>query len=143
MRTLLLCLALALPAAAQRDFLTADEADQIRLVQEPNERLKLYIHFARQRIDLLTQQFQKGKAGRSALIHDTLEDFTKIIEAIDTVAEDALKRKRPIDEGMAAVAKAEKEMLEALKSFEEKRANDFSRYEFALKQSIETTADSL
>ena len=143
MRTLLLCLALALPAAAQRDFLTADEADQIRLVQDPSERLQLYVRFAQQRIDLLKQQFEKGKAGRSALIHDTLEDFTKIIEAMDTVAEDALKRKKPIQEGMAVVAKAEKEMLAVLKAFEEKRANDYGRYEFALKQSIETTADSL
>ena len=139
----LLGMALALPLAAERDFLTADETDQVRLAQDPNERLKLYVHFAEQRLDLLKQMFASKKPGRSALIHDTLDDYSKIIEAIDTVTDDALKRKVAVDEGVTAVAKAEKEMLPVLKKFEESRQNDFSRYEFSLKQAIETTTDSL
>ncbi len=144
MKTFVLLLALALASlGAERDFLTADETDQIRLAQDPNERLKLYVHFAQQRLDLLKQLFSSQKPGRSALIHDTLDDYSKIIEAIDTVTDDALKRKVLVDVGVAAVAQAEKEMLLVLQQFEESRPKDLSRYEFSLKQAIETTADSL
>ena len=38
------------------------------------------------------------------MIHDLLEDYAKIIESIDTVADDALKRHLAIEIGNAAVA---------------------------------------
>ncbi|MGI8742910.1 MAG: hypothetical protein ACR2NN_10135 [Bryobacteraceae bacterium] len=142
MRILLILAICAAGFAQERDFLTADEADQVREAQEPNDRVKLYIQFARQRLDLLQQMVAKEKAGRSALIHDTLEDYTKIIEAIDTVADDALKRKLPLNVGMAAVADAEKEMAESLKKIEAMQLKDRARYDFALKNAIETTQDS-
>ena len=144
MTALLLALHLLIPAAqVQRDFLTADEADQIRLVQDPNERIKLYLQFARRRLELVRQALESPKPGRASLIHDTLEDYERIIDAIDTVIEDALRRKLPVEDGIRAVARAEKEFLALLEKIEAMEAPDRDRYEFILTQALETTRDSL
>ena len=143
MKTLLYCLLLAAPLAAQRDFLTADEIDQIKEAQEPNLRLKLYADFARLRVDLVRNLLTKEKPGRSILIHDTLDEYSKILDAIDTVADAASARHSDIKLGLAAVAAAEKAMLPLLKQIADNRPKDMERYEFALTQAIETTADSL
>jgi hypothetical protein len=140
---LLLTLLAATPLPAQRDFLTADETDQVRVAQDPNDRLKLYVHFAKQRLNIAQSMLSKEKAGRSILVHDALEDYSQIIDAIDTVADDALKRKMDIREGMAAVAADEKELLDGLEKIQDKQPKDMARYEFVLKQAIETTRDSL
>ena len=134
---------LCAPAWAQRDFLTSDETDQVREAQDPNDRLKLYLSFAQQRVDQVKSLLTKEKPGRSALVHDLLEDYSKILDAIDTVSDDALKRKLNIDLGNAVVAQGEKALLKTLEAIDGSNAKDKLRYAFALKQAIDGTNDSM
>ena len=145
MRLLVAFVLILAPAFAQgaRDFLTSDESDQVRLAQEPNERLKLYLHFAKQRLDQAAQMLKQDKPGRSTFIHDLLEDFTEIIGAIDSVTDDALRRKVEIKGGLDEVAQAERRMLAQLEAIQKSAPKDLARYEFVLKDAIDTTADSL
>jgi RNA binding exosome subunit len=131
-----------LVAQEDRDFLTPNEVDQIRQAQDPDERLTLYVHFAKQRMDLLQQYLAKEKAGRSIFIHNTLEDYSHIIEAIDSVSDDALRHNRPVDKGTQAVLDAEKEFLVQLNKIQDAQPKDLDRYQFVLQSAIDTTSDS-
>ncbi len=131
------------PLLAQKDFLTADEVDQVREAQEPNARLKLYLTFAQQRLDQVQSLVKDQKPGRAGMIHDLLEQYNSIIDAIDTVSDDALQRKLAIDLGMKEVTKYEAGFLPVLEGIRDSNPKDLSRYEFMLTQAIESTRDSL
>ena len=131
-----------LKAQEDRDFLTPNEVDQVRVSQDPNARLLLYVEFAKTRLDLVERYLEKEKPGRSVFIHNTLEDYSKIIESIDSVSDDALRHNKPIDTGMVTGANAEKEFLDKLNKIQDREPKDLDRYKFVLSQAIDTTGDS-
>jgi hypothetical protein len=127
---------------SKHDYLTTDEANQVRDKQDPNERIDLYLHFAKQRLDQVSQLLAKDKAGRSALIHDLLEDFTRIMDAIGTVSDDAVRRHLDIAKGNAAATRETHAMLEQLQKIQESAPKDLARYDFALREAIDASSDT-
>jgi hypothetical protein len=84
----------------------------------------------------------KEKPGRSIFIHNTLEDYSRIIEAVDTVSDDALRRHKEIDQGLLMVLNAEKDFLDKLNKIQDANPKDLERYKFVLTEAIDTTSDS-
>jgi hypothetical protein len=133
----------AVPALAQRDFLTQDEVEKVREAQAPNDRLQLYVLFARQRLDQFQQLMAKDKPGRSLMIRQLLEDYTNIIDAIDTVSDDALRRKADIADGSKAVSAAEQRFRAQLQKAIDSQPRDLDMYELELKNALGDTSDSM
>lgn len=143
MKRLLIVLLFALPAYAQKDFLTGTEIDQVREVQEPVARIKLYLSFAKQRLDQLQSTIAKNRAGRSGEMRQLLEEYTDIIDAIDTVSDDALVRKNDMSSGPAVIIEGEMKFLVQLEKVQESSPRDIEMYDFELKEAIAATNDSL
>jgi hypothetical protein len=144
MKRLLAILLLALPVLfAQRDFLTDTEVDKVRDTQEPAERIKLYLSFARQRLDQLQSIMAKDRPGRSGDVRQLLEQYSGIIDAIDTVSDDVLTRKVDASALPALIAEGEKKFLGQLEKIQNSAPRDLDMYDFELKEAIATTGDSL
>lgn len=140
----LLCApALSVLPAADRDFLTTDEVEQVRQTQEPNARILLYTKFAEARLSQVEDLLKKETAGRSVLIHDLLEDFVDILDTIDTVAEDALLNNWDIHTGMEELVKRHTVLAQKLKQIDAMELSDRSRYQFQLQMALDTIDDSL
>ncbi len=146
---LVVLLLVSLPLPAQdflgggRDFLTNHEADLIREHQEPNERIEQYLEFARLRVELVRQALLKEDPGRSKLIHRNVNEYGRIIEAIDMVVDDAAADEVDLSKSLALLAEREKEYLAALEQIQEKPAEDHWAYEFVLEDAVEITRDSM
>jgi len=143
MKRFLVILLLALPAFAQKDYLTSTEIDQVREAQEPVARVKLYLSFARQRIDQLQSLMSKDRPGRSGEVRQLLEEYSGIIEAIDTVSDDALKRRADVTTAPTLIADGEKKFLALLEKIQAGTPKDLEMYDFELKEAIATTSDSI
>jgi hypothetical protein len=146
MRNLTLLLAIllvSLPAFADHDFLTSSETDQVREVQEPVARIKLYLTFASQRLDQIRSMLAKNRAGRSGEIRQLLEDYTSIVDAIGDVSDDALARKIDITTAPAVITEGEKKFLDQLNKMQAASPSDLEMYSFELKDAIEATSDAI
>lgn len=140
---ILAILASGIPAFAQRDFLTSDEVEKVREAQEPNARLKLYVLFARQRLDQLQRLLGKEKKGRSLEARELLEDYTNIIDALDTVSDDALLKGADLTPGTSAVRDAENRFVTQLQKIKDRPPADLDLYNVALTEALAATTDSL
>jgi hypothetical protein len=127
----------------EKDFLTQHEIDIVREVQEPNERVAAYLHFAALRLELVSQLLAKEEEGRGGQIHDNLDQYGRILEAVDFVIDDGLVRDVDLTKAYEALATQENEFLTKLKAIQESDPEDLWRYEFVLEDAIEITSDSL
>ena len=96
----------AAPLLAQRDFPAADEVDQIREVQEPNERLKLNAKFAKKRVDLGTTRSVRRKRGAVALSQETLREFVLTPAGLLQFGDQTSRPSHPALQGMFTESKS-------------------------------------
>jgi len=145
---LLLLAAAAAPAQRHRDPFTQLEIDEIRDASwEPQQRLSLYVNFARARLVGLEQMRSDPKAkDRPQQIHDKLEDFLLIYDELNDNIETYLGRKDDIRKPLKVVIDADTEFqakLRALKDAAGVSPEETKRYEFVLTNALDTVDTSV
>jgi ABC-type transporter Mla subunit MlaD len=136
-KLLLLILMASLSASAQvhhRDPLTDAEVNKVRdAAQLPEDRLKLYIEFARARLDKLQQAHADQKAAdRAQQTRDALQDFVDVYDELDTNVDTYADRGDDLRKALKPVIEADTEFGARLRAFksslgsaQEARDDDF------------------
>ena len=136
------------PLWAQRhDPLNPEEIDQLRdAMLEPDDRLKLYVQFARDRMTKLEQMRAHPKtADRPRKTHDMLEDFLALYDELNDNIDMYVGRKNDIRKPMKLVIEADTEFqakLRAVKDSANTDAAEVKQYEFVLTNAMETVDTS-
>ncbi len=144
-----LALVIVLPASAQRrrDPLNPEEVNQLRdAMVEPDQRLKLYVKFARDRMNKLEQMRTDPKTtDRARQTHDMLADFLSVYDELNDNVDMYVGRKDDIRKPLKLVIEADIEFqskLRALKDAANADATEAKQYEFLLSNAIETVDSS-
>src|SRR6202167_4645895 len=135
---------IAAPASAQRhrDPFTQPEIDQIRDASwEPEQRLSLYVKFARARLVGLEQMRSVPKTkDRPLQTHDKLDDFLLIYDELNDNIETYIDRKNDIRKPLKVIIDADvdfKGRLRTLKEAADVPAAEASQYEFTLTNTLD------
>jgi DNA repair exonuclease SbcCD ATPase subunit len=139
-------LLLAVSAAAQqhqRDPLTDLEIDKVRdAAQLPDVRLKLYVEFARARLDKLEQVRADTKAAdREQQTRNALQDFLDVYDELDTNVDTFADRNDDLRKALKPVIEADTEFGAKLRSFKASLAStpqEAESYAFLLSTSLDT-----
>ncbi len=134
---------LRLFAERRRDPLNQEEIDLLRdAMLEPDQRLKLYVKFSRDRMNKLEQMRADQKTTeRAQKTHDMLENFLAVYGELDDNIEMYVGRKEDLRKPLKLVIEADTEFqskLRALKSAANATAEENSQYGFVLTDSIDT-----
>ena len=143
--------ALALPAAASihRDPLSEAETDQLReAADDPPLKLKLFLKFARQRLESAEALRTDPKAGpdRGQQIHDLLEDFGNLVDELSDNVDAYATRKEDLRKPLVEIVAATGDFAARLKDFKTAAAaspKESKAYTFALADAIDSVDSSL
>jgi predicted lipid carrier protein YhbT len=140
---LFLLIVLPLCAQKRRDPLNPLEIDQLRdAMLDPDERLKLYVKFSRDRVIKLEQMRADPKVTDRALqTHDMLQDFLTVYEELNDNVDMYVGRKNDIRKVMKLVIEGDTEFqskLRALKDAANADPKEAKQYEFLLTDALET-----
>jgi hypothetical protein len=130
-------------AQRHRDPFTRAEIDQIRDASwEPQQRLSLYVRFARERLVALEQvRIDPKTKNRARETHDRLDDFLLIYDELNDNIDTYVDRKNDIRKPLKLIIEADTEFqakLRGLKDAADVPAAEASQYEFVLTTAIET-----
>ena len=137
----------AIAQRQKRDPLSDLEVDKLRdAAQTPDVRLKLYIEFARTRLDHLQQARADTKAAdRDQQMQDALQDFIDIYDELNDNVDTFADRDDDLRKALKPVIEADTEFGSKLRAFKTSLVSsreEFAKYDYQVGTALQAIDDS-
>jgi len=135
-------------AQLREEPLNPKEIDELRdAAQQPAQRMKLYVEFARARLVALEEMRADPKVkDRAQQTHDKLENFLAVYDELNDNIDTFVERKEDLRKPLKMVIEADNEFqakLRALQSARDSNPSEAEHYQFVLDNAVETVDTSL
>jgi len=141
----LLCSAAALAAirAQQKDYLSAVEADKIRDAETTDERIKLFLAFADDRLKKFQYELEHPSANsHTDMLNSLLNGYVGCVDDAADLIQLGIEKQESIRQGIDLMATQSKAFLEVLEKLSAE-GKDQELYKDNLNDAIEGTRDAL
>jgi peptidoglycan hydrolase CwlO-like protein len=153
MRAVMLCTALlsaamlfVSPASAQnqKEYISSTEADKVREAMDPNERIRLFLSFASDRLKQLQYELDHpaNTVRRAEKLNGLLNSYAGCIDEATDRMELSVEKQEDVQEGIKAVQKQAPDFLTHLKDLAAK-GPERNTYKENLDDAIASTEDAI
>lgn len=136
------------PARAQsseRDFLSPAEADKVRNAPSPDERVRLFILFAEDRMKKLQYELNSKEAtqNRDVLLNGLLNGYSSCLDEATDRLQEAKTKGADMRSSVKEMQKQTKLFLDALHKIQNDGGADLESFKDSLGDAIDSTQDAL
>ena len=140
---ILLCMASANAQTVKKDYLSDYEADKIRDAETPNERIKLFVQFADERLKKFQYELDHPSASRhSEMLNYLMNSYIGCVDDASDLIQEGIEKQQNVRAGVDLMANKAKEFLETLKKISAD-AKEIDIYKLNLDDAIEGTQDAV
>ena len=131
------------PASAQKDYLSSLEADKVRDAEGTNERIKLFLSFAEDRLKKFQYELQHPSSNRHPeMLNALMNAYVGCVDDAADLVQLGIQKQENIRQGIDLMASRSKEFLETLNKISSDGA-DIDVYKDNLDDAIQGTRDAL
>jgi len=134
---------LAHPQVIQKDYLSSLEADKIRDAETPNEKIKLFLQFADDRLKKFQYELDHPSQTRHAeMLNFLINSYIGCVDDAADLMQEGIEKQQNIRVGVDLMFTKAKEFLETLKKISAD-AKEIEIYKFNLDDAITGTQDAI
>src|ERR1700676_5453357 len=131
------------PAFAQKDYLSSLEADKVRDAEGTNERIKLFLSFAEDRLKKFQYELQHPSSNRHPeMLNALMNAYVGCVDDAADLVQLGIQKQENIRQGIDLMASRAKEFLEALEKVSAD-GTEIEIYKDNLDDAIQGTRDAM